>query len=481
MFFRRRQKESGEWPAERSALPPLWKIIVGAAIPMSLLIVYVCISYYFMNKRYEERLAAIHNAGFPINLEELQCWRDTKHASLSPPVADIAAAAFSAEQEPGEKAVDLCMRALALIADRTDSENSIGDKEARSLLERIDELSIDDWSRVDAWLDENSDALALLHAAVPLPPGYYSYDYSQGYEMECANRKQIKRAGRLLYFESIRAAIHSDPEHSVSAILACLRMIDPLRYEPSCLLQLVPATVRMTASSIMNDASKYGKFDEAHFARLQDAFESARNPMAFHTAMVGERTLVIWVYDKLLRDREYKNKFDRYTLGTGGSLIRLMGLLAWHYDSRMNFLSGMDDLLYAATLPYPDSVKIITRAVDASYEPSWFPMIHTVLYPAFARAHVAMAVGDAETLICATAAAIERHRAVHGILPDLLDELVGVYIHSVPEDPFDLQPLRYRKEADGYVLYSVGPDCVDDGGIQGATFSEGDLVFSLCP
>ena len=37
-------------------------------------------------------------------------------------------------------------------------------------------------------------------------------------------------------------------------------------------------------------------------------------------------------------------------------------------------------------------------------------------------------------------------------------------LHAVPVDPFDLQPLRYRREGDGWRLWSVGPDCVDNAG-----------------
>jgi len=46
-------------------------------------------------------------------------------------------------------------------------------------------------------------------------------------------------------------------------------------------------------------------------------------------------------------------------------------------------------------------------------------------------------------------------------LADLSNELPG----GTPQDPFDGQPLRYKKlPARGYAIYSVGPDRTDDGG-----------------
>ena len=43
--------------------------------------------------------------------------------------------------------------------------------------------------------------------------------------------------------------------------------------------------------------------------------------------------------------------------------------------------------------------------------------------------------------------------------------VVGDYLKRVPLDPFDGQPLRYRRDPEGVVIYSVGLDGQDGGGI----------------
>ena len=63
-----------------------------------------------------------------------------------------------------------------------------------------------------------------------------------------------------------------------------------------------------------------------------------------------------------------------------------------------------------------------------------------------------------------TALAIERFRGAAGRLPAALDELVSQHLKTVPEDPFDGKPLRYRKLGKGYVVYSVGTDGADNDG-----------------
>jgi hypothetical protein len=54
--------------------------------------------------------------------------------------------------------------------------------------------------------------------------------------------------------------------------------------------------------------------------------------------------------------------------------------------------------------------------------------------------------------------AAERYRRGNGRWPETLADLVPRYLPKTPFDPFDGAPLRYRREEEGIVIYSVGPD-----------------------
>jgi hypothetical protein len=75
-----------------------------------------------------------------------------------------------------------------------------------------------------------------------------------------------------------------------------------------------------------------------------------------------------------------------------------------------------------------------------------------------------LAVFDAANAEFLTALALQAWHAEHGGYPDNLDALVPDYLSKVPTDPFIDQPLHYRRDGQGYLLYSVGPDREDDGG-----------------
>jgi hypothetical protein len=70
----------------------------------------------------------------------------------------------------------------------------------------------------------------------------------------------------------------------------------------------------------------------------------------------------------------------------------------------------------------------------------------------------------AELRSATVALAALRYRRDEHHWPERSDELVPRYLPAVPTDPFDGQPLRWRRLPDGIVIYSVGPDRTDNGG-----------------
>jgi hypothetical protein len=66
------------------------------------------------------------------------------------------------------------------------------------------------------------------------------------------------------------------------------------------------------------------------------------------------------------------------------------------------------------------------------------------------------------------ACALERYRAAKGNYPEKLDALVPEFAVKLPHDLFDGQPLRYQRTRNGeYLLYSIGWNAEDDGGLMG--------------
>jgi hypothetical protein len=67
------------------------------------------------------------------------------------------------------------------------------------------------------------------------------------------------------------------------------------------------------------------------------------------------------------------------------------------------------------------------------------------------------------TLVALAACAFEQD---HDRYPREIGELVPVYLPRIPLDPFSGKPIIYRQTADAYLVYSVGPNGIDDGGVS---------------
>ncbi len=89
---------------------------------------------------------------------------------------------------------------------------------------------------------------------------------------------------------------------------------------------------------------------------------------------------------------------------------------------------------------------------------------------------------EAEVRLLRVDAALRLHRGDKGQYPTRLSEIVPKYLDSLPLDPFTGQPMIYRLTTNSYLLYSIGPDEIDDGGkpLTKST-DKGDLVSSTPP
>lgn len=90
-----------------------------------------------------------------------------------------------------------------------------------------------------------------------------------------------------------------------------------------------------------------------------------------------------------------------------------------------------------------------------------------LLLPALSRVHLIQqnVVQERDALL--TASALARYRLDHGDWPDALDKLVPRYMSAILPDQFTGKPLGYTLVDDEPVVYSVGFDKYDDGGVPG--------------
>lgn len=178
--------------------------------------------------------------------------------------------------------------------------------------------------------------------------------------------------------------------------------------------------------------------------------------------------------------------------GWANDSVPFILLRPWITSRFRAYLAGMDAAIGLVRLPFPARLTEAERrdpdlppgvrppmasAWDQRVQmqthlPIWVPR---GLVSAAAVRRVARTIAESRVAVVTLAA--ERWRRAHdGMPPPSLQALVPQYVATVPQDPFDGQSLRYRRDAAGYTIYSVGPKGIDNGGQLGAW--QPDLRFS---
>jgi hypothetical protein len=73
---------------------------------------------------------------------------------------------------------------------------------------------------------------------------------------------------------------------------------------------------------------------------------------------------------------------------------------------------------------------------------------------------------DARNALLRLQLALREHEARTGRAPQTLQELVPATLPSLPVEPFSGKPFVFARQEAGWIVYSVGPDGVDDGGVR---------------
>jgi hypothetical protein len=116
-----------------------------------------------------------------------------------------------------------------------------------------------------------------------------------------------------------------------------------------------------------------------------------------------------------------------------------------------------------------NSVLVALALLDSGKAPApsrWWPIarvaVGSEILPDLFKLTV---VVETQARLATTALAVRRYQLAHRRPPPTLDDLVPQFLPRVIPDPIDGKPLRYSLQPNGgFLLYSIGPDGVDDGG-----------------
>jgi len=437
-------------PGKRGIRRILWRIFLGC-------IVVVLLVFGFWRLRLagsvHDQVAAIREKGLPVD------WKDLEHWPMAVPDEQNAALIFDQAFEMTDS--NSCYKVSRL------------DLPVRG-------APITNREEIAGYVHPNLAAMEIIYGITNASSSRYPINYMDGPDALLPHLPKIKTLAQLFACDALLKADQNDPNGAVRDIEASIKLSHSLDAEPILMSQLVSgAVLAISTESLERTLARTALTDE-QMQQLSGEFSSAEATNRCWIGLVGERAFTgeylrmlnddpraaILLANKQASGDEQTDVPPRHS----GYLMRLSGF--WVRD-RNFFLRSMDSYISALAVTPPASLRftnefnnIVTNAHKGFY------IMSAMELPAFNGVVIRDTDARARLRTAIAAMAIERWRAAHGDkIPDSLAELVPNFLPAVPEDPYDGEPLRFKKLAKGYVVYSIGSNGQDDGGKERIPYS----------
>jgi hypothetical protein len=355
------------------------------------------------------------------------------------------------------------------------TDDKSGDQVMRITLP-IRNAAITNRGEIAAVVRAHSDAIRIIEDITNAASSRYPVDYAEGPNATLPHLTKLKTFAQLFACDALLHADQKDSKGAVGDIEASINLSRSLDAEPILISQLVSAAILGMTTESLERTLAYTPLSEPELSELSKDFSRAEATNRFWLGMVGERASGGEMLRLLNEDPRafilMANKAAPPAEGEQtdvpprfyhGYLVSLTGF--WVRD-RNFFLRAMDTNIVALAGGPPESFRYTNEfnGVETNARRGFYIM-SSLLLPAFSKVVFRDAESRARLRTAIAAIAIERWRSTHGEkIPDSLAELVPDFLPAVPQDPFDGQPVRFKKRTKGYIVYSIGPNFQDDGG-----------------
>ena len=358
---------------------------------------------------------------------------------------------------------------------------------AATVLWKLDSLKVGTniihWSVLHAILDPNLRALDSACDAALAGPIRFGRDASRGIQMFGLEPMCLQNLSELLDLRILLELHEGNPEAAWTNLLAATRLVTAYENEPTRLSQYVKVGMAGTAFAEAWQVLQQGNWPEEKLAALQQEWESAD----FFTNMI-ESTAIDYTNDvyscqhltlpwgsfslstlvgqfmveRAIANQEIKDRVAFQIYRQRDLLADEKGVMLYFQRRALELRRALQATNWAEMRALPGVTKVVQYVSSNRDAESALGENHSFDNSMLAFA----AVAEAQRRVIVTAIALERYRGKHGAYPGTLVSLAPEFLKAVPEDFMDSQPLRFQLTEDGhFVLYSVGLDCKDHGGI----------------
>ncbi len=338
------------------------------------------------------------------------------------------------------------------------------------------------------------DVLDELRQASLRPQAFFNIESSRPFTMDIPNFVAARDVAQLLTLDAAARLALGSNEVAVADMRVIRRYAEAMDSSPTLVAAMIAVAVRSLQFQVFWEGWAMERWKAADFAEFQREFHAVDLLQKLDRSLrEGE---IAAINHMLLQDSagtvmqafQTQSEFDLgKALGGLGRWLHLTGLPKFTYEthpyrfcprgwlrqSQVVFNRVMaEQVLNAYDVAkhrvFPgrqaDSQAYVDKIVENK---SLFNRLAAVSVPNIWKALEKVTRVQVKYEQAAIVCALERFRLKHGQYPESLSALSPEWIPQLPLDPITGEPFKYQRQADGqFLLYSVGWDEKDDGGIS---------------
>ena len=339
--------------------------------------------------------------------------------------------------------------------------------------------------KLTAFLERQQDLLQVIRDATGLPGCYFARDYDRpSIDMQLPELGGLRDMQRLLTLQAHWQAAQGHVAEAMTTINAMYRLSDHAGLEPVLITALVTIAMENMAHAALQYLCTHTNVSEEDLQRvawphtplrqlLSRALhmEEAFGLSAFCSLAEGRHDLSAVIEAGAVAQVDSTGLADRATL----ALFRIF-LLA---PDLTNYRETMQHQRTVAAQSYRQAKGEWDR-LDAEFATQPHGILTSLLLSGLRNCSEAVIRAETKRRCAQVALAVYRYHVTTGALPKSLAELSPSKMAAVPGDLYNQEPLRIKQSGRDVLIYSVGPDLVDDDGADFDGIEKtGDLVFRM--
>lgn len=324
------------------------------------------------------------------------------------------------------------------------------------------------------YLKSRAAHMEKVRAALRRPRCQFPVKITDGYNALLPHLAIVKSEAQLFRLEALVATERGDTDTAITALGNAAHTGNLLTDEPFLISQLVRIACHTIALTGAQHLISRRDLALPQLDRLEAIFEKLKTSGSLRDAYIAERASALRVFnlpaDGLASVGASGDESGaRLTPANYNRIVKVMNLTGLAGADQRLILETYDEAIELADKDTPEALARSGEVFpEAAKKADRFPpkVFSGLLLPSLGAAN-RFASLEARRRAAATAVAVQKFRLDHkGALVERVEELVPQFLPSVPLDPFDGRPLRYKRLPAGFVVYSIGADGRDNDGLE---------------